>query len=172
MGPETRSAIKSFQAAAKLHVDGIYGTQTQSALISDSTNGRTVCVKSVPTSTTTTKPTSVTTTTASSGSSVPAAATSAITSYESTYGPAAGTWVIASSGRSSVDPTYVYFRIGPAPGHETTVQGGYGFVHGQGDSWAVTGFGSADVGCAPGNEKNQVVPAAVLAEFGVSCPTT
>jgi hypothetical protein len=103
---------------------------------------------------------------------VPAAATSAINAYEAANGPAAGTWVLASSSLSTVDPTYVYFRIGPAAGHENTVQGGYGFAHSSGGSWSVIGFGSADVGCPPGAAGNQVVPTNVLAEFGMSCPAT
>jgi hypothetical protein len=36
----------------------------------------------------------------------------------------------------------------------------------------VVGFGSAEVGCPPGAPGNAVVPAAVLAAFGLPCPTS
>jgi hypothetical protein len=78
--------------------------------------------------------------------------------------------VITGSSVSSVDPSYVLFHIGPAPGYESTVQGGYGFAHQVGASWTVIGFGSSEVGCPPGAAGNQVVPTNVLTGFGLSCP--
>ena len=99
-------------------------------------------------------------------------AIAAINSYQTANGPTAGTWQISSTAVSTVDPSYVLFRIGPAPGHETTVQGGYGFVHDRGGAWTVIGFGSSEVGCPPGNSQNVLVPSAVLAGFGASCPPT
>jgi hypothetical protein len=71
-----------------------------------------------------------------------------------------------------VDPSYVLFKVGPAPGHENTVQGGYGFVYLSGGTWSVTGFGTSEVGCPPNNSENQAVPTAVLSGFGLSCPRT
>jgi peptidoglycan hydrolase-like protein with peptidoglycan-binding domain len=133
-GPATTRALKAFQAAAGLTVDGVYGIQTKSKLL--------------------------------------AAVSAAITSYENANGPPAGTWVMSSSQVSAVDPTYVLFHIGPAPGHETTVQGGYGFAHSSGGTWSVIGFGSAQVGCPPGGPQSPVVPAAVLSGFGLTCPST
>jgi hypothetical protein len=163
-GPATTRALKAFQAAAGLTVDGVYGIQTKSKLLAAVSAGKRVC--------TTTPSTSSTSTTTPAGSGVPTAAIAAITSYENANGPPAGTWVMSSSQVSAVDPTYVLFHIGPAPGHETTVQGGYGFAHSSGGTWSVIGFGSAQVGCPPGGPQSPVVPAAVLSGFGLTCPST
>jgi peptidoglycan hydrolase-like protein with peptidoglycan-binding domain len=159
-GPATTQALRAFQAASGLTVDGVYGIQTKSKLLAAVSAGKRVCT------TTTTSTTSTT----SAGSGVPAAATAAITSYENANGPAAGTWMISSSQVSTVDPTYVIFHIGPTPGNQNTVQGGYGFAHSAGGTWSVIGFGSAEVGCPPGAPQNQVVPTAVLSGFGLTCP--
>jgi hypothetical protein len=167
-GPLTIAAVKAFQAASGISADGVYGSQTKLKLIAAVNAGKKVCVAST---TTTTAASSVTTTTASA-TGVPTAALTAITAYETAHGPAAGTWVITSTQRSTIDPSYVLFKVGPAPGHENTVQGGYGFVHLSGGTWSVTGFGSSEVGCPPNNAENQAVPAAVLSGFGLSCPTT
>jgi peptidoglycan hydrolase-like protein with peptidoglycan-binding domain len=167
-GPLTIAAVKAFQAASGISVDGVYGNQTKTKLIAAVNTGKKVCVAST---TTTTAASSVTTTTASA-SGVPTAALTAITAYETAHGPGAGTWEITSTQGSSVDPSYVLFKVGPAPGHEATVQGGYGFVHLSGGTWNVTGFGSSEVGCPPNNADNQAVPTAVLNGFGLSCPTT
>ena len=164
-GSATKQALRAFQSATGLSVDGIDGPKTQSTLAAAQNAGTKIC--STSGSTTTTARTG-TTTTAASG--VPAAATAAINSYETANGPAAGTWQITSSQVSKVDPSYVYFQIGPTAGHETTVQGGYGFAHLQSGTWSVIGFGSAQVGCPPGAAGNAVVPSTVLAEFGFSCP--
>ena len=95
-----------------------------------------------------------------------------INAWMAANGPTAGTWALTSTSISTVDPTYALFRIGPAPGYENSVQGGYGFVHQSGGTWTVTGFGSAGVGCPPGTATYPAVPAAVLAGFGVTCPTS
>lgn len=167
-GPLTIAAVKAFQRASGVSVDGVYGNQTRSRLIAAVNAGQKVCVAST---TTTTAASSVTTTTAST-SGVPTAALTAITAYETAHGPGPGAWEITSTQRSSVDPTYVLFKVGPAPGHENTVQGGYGFVHLSGGTWSVIGFGSSEVGCPPNDAENQAVPTAVLSGFGLSCPTT
>ncbi len=164
-GPATSQGIRAFQSAEKLTVDGVYGPNTKAKLVAAASAGTKVC----STATTTTS-TSATSTTTSSGSAVPSGATTAINAYQTAHGPPAGTWMITSSQVSSVDPTYVLFHIGPAPGHQTTVQGGYGFVHSSGGTWTVIGFGTAEVGCPPGSAQAPVVPAAVLTGFGVSCP--
>ncbi len=161
-GPATTRALKAFQAASGLTVDGVYGIQTKSKLLAAVSAGKRVC--------TTTPSTSSTSTTIPAGSAVPTAAIAAITSYENANGPPAGTWVMSSAQVSSVDPTYVLFHIGPAPGQ--AVQGGYGFAHSSGGTWSVIGFGSAEVGCPPGGPQDPVVPAAVLSGFGLTCPPT
>ncbi len=162
-GPLTTAAVRSFQAAEGLAVDGVYGSSTKSKLATAVAAGTRVCASS-----TTTTSSAVTTTTAASAA--PAAATAAINAYETANGPPVGTWQITSTQVSSVDPSYVLFRIGPAPGHEDTVQGGYGFVHNQSGTWTVIGLGSAQVGCPPGGAQTPVVPTAVLTGFGLACP--
>ena len=163
-GPATTRALKAFQTAEGLTADGVYGIQTKSKLLAAVSAGKRVCTPAPSTTSTST--------TTPSGAGVPSAAIAAITSYENTNGPAAGTWVMTSSQLSTVDPTYVLFHIGPAPGHEETVQGGYGFAHGSGSTWSVIGFGSAQVGCPPAGPQSPVVPTAVLSGFGLTCPPT
>jgi hypothetical protein len=123
---------------------------------------------SSPSSSSATTGSARTTTTTASG--VPAAAIAEINSYETTFGPSVGTWQITSTKVSSVDPSYILFRIGPASGHQDTVQGGYGFVQNRSGKWTVIGFGSAQVGCSPGSAQTPVVPTAVLTGFGLACP--
>jgi peptidoglycan hydrolase-like protein with peptidoglycan-binding domain len=160
IGPATTQALKSFQSASGLTVDGVYGSNTKAKLSSAASAGSKVCSSA-----------STTTTSSTTGTSgVPSGATAAITAYEAANGPKAGTWMVTSTAASTVDPSYVLFHIGPAPGYESTVQGGYGFVHGSGDTWMVIGFGSSEVGCPPGATGNQVVPTNVLTGFGLSCP--
>ncbi len=168
-GPLTTQAVRAFQTASGLTVDGVYGALTKSKLLAADGTGTRVCPS--PSSTTTTS-TPGTTTTAPSFPGVPPAVVTAITSYESSHGPAAGSWRISSAKLSGTDPTYAYFQIAPAPGHESTVQGGYGFVHSEGGVWSVVGFGTSEVGCPPDNSQNAAIPAAVLSEFGVSCPAS
>lgn len=159
IGSATTQALRSFQSASGLSIDGVYGSNTKAKLSSAAAAGSKVCTTAT-----------TTTTSSATGSSVPSAATAAINAYETTNGPKAGTWVITGSTVSSVDPSYVLFHIGPAAGDENTVQGGYGFVHQTGGSWTVIGFGSSEVGCPPGATGNQVVPTNVLTGFGLSCP--
>ena len=162
-GPLTTAAVRSFQAAEGLAVDGVYGSSTKSKLVMAAAAGARVCA-----STTTTTVSGETTTT--TASAAPAAAIAAINAYETTNGPPAGTWQIASTQVSSVDPSYILFRIGPTPGNQDSVQGGYGFVHNQSGAWTVIGFGSAQVGCPPAGPQTPVVPTAVLTGFGLVCP--
>ncbi|MGD0392194.1 MAG: peptidoglycan-binding domain-containing protein [Acidimicrobiales bacterium] len=170
-GPMTATAIRAFQTASGLPVDGVYGSMTRTKLLAAENAGTHVCTTS-PSTTTTTSSSSTTTTTAASFAGVPAPAVAAITAFETAHGPGVGTWQISSAKLSSADPSYVYFQIGPAPGHESTVQGGYGFVRTQGGMWSVVGFGTSAVGCPPNNSQNGLVPTAVLAEFGVTCPSS
>ena len=165
VGPATTAGLRAFQAADHLTVDGVYGPATKTKLLAAVAAGTKVCSTATSTTTTSTS----TSTTAVSPTAVPAAATAAINTYQAANGPAAGTWVISSSKRSAANPAYVLFDIGPAPGYENSVQGGYGFVYGSGTSWKVIAFGSAEVGCPPGNV---IVPTAVMTEFGLNCPPT
>lgn len=105
---------------------------------------------------------------APSGGGGTSAARAAVISYENVNGPPAGTWKIAGLTASSVDASYVLFRIGPKGNAQ--VQGGYGFVHDEGGVWKVIGFGSAEVGCPPGAPDNPVVPSKVLSGFRLTCP--
>ncbi len=145
-------------AAEGLGVDGVNGLSTKSKLVAATAAGAQVCAW-----TTTTNGSTVTTTT--TASAAPAEATAAINAYETANGPPAGTWQITSTQVSSVDPSYILFRVGPTPGHQNTVQGGYGFVHGQSGTWTVVGLGSTQVGCPPGSVQTPVVPIAVLTGF-------
>jgi hypothetical protein len=108
----------------------------------------------------------------SKGPAVPSGATAAINHYETKNGPGVGKWIIGSSHLSKADPSYAFFRIVPARGFEDSVQGGFGFAHDSGSGWNVVGFGTAQVGCAGAGSNVPVVPAAVLAEFGFSCPVS
>jgi peptidoglycan hydrolase-like protein with peptidoglycan-binding domain len=166
-GPATTRAIRSFQSSGGLSVDGVYGANTKAKLLAAVAAGKKVCTTTTTTSTTV----AASTTTAPSGTGVPAAATAAITAYETAHGPTAGTWAITSSALSSVNPNYVLFRIGPASNTDVDVQPGYGIVYSSGGTWTVIGFGSAEVGC-PGTSQTPVVPAPVLSGFGLTCPTT
>ncbi len=165
-GPATTSAVRLFQSADGLSVDGVYGAATRAKLLAAVSAGKKVCT----TSSTTTTTGASSTTTAPSGAGVPAAATAAINAYEAAHGPAAGTWAITGSQLSSVDPNYVLFRIGPVSNSQVNVQPGYGIVYLSGGTWSVIGFGSAEVGC-PGSGA-PVVPMPVLSGFGLTCPTT
>jgi peptidoglycan hydrolase-like protein with peptidoglycan-binding domain len=168
-GPATTTAVRAFQAAERLRVDGVYGSSTRARLVAAAAAGTKVC-STVPTSTSTTSGSTTTTTGSNSGSGAPTAAVAAINAYEAANGPPAGSWQLTSTQVSGVDPTYVLFRIGPSPGHESTVQGGYGFAHSTGGVWSVVGFGTAEVGCPSAGSHSPLVPSAVLAGFGLSCP--
>ena len=66
------------------------------------------------------------------------------------------------------DPTWGRFDALPAPGQESTYQGGSGIVHCAADAWVVTDFGTAEVGC-PGGPV-QPPPDAVRTDLGIECP--
>ncbi len=76
-GSATSQAIKEFQKAAGLTVDGIYGTVTNNTALADVKTGRRICASSSTTttttvpSTTTTSSTSSTTTTTSTTTTLP-----------------------------------------------------------------------------------------------------
>ncbi len=71
IGPETDAAIKEFQSAEGLEVDGEVGRETSAALTKAASEGRKVCGTSSSTTTTADK----TTTTASGGGTAPCTAT-------------------------------------------------------------------------------------------------
>ena len=141
--------------------------------------GVSACSTSSKPSATTSPPANVSTTLGVVGTSVPknyvptkevpAAALEAIQKYETKKGPALGTWVITGAQLSTVDPTYVLFKVSPAEGHENEVQGGYGFARNVGGKWTVLGYGTDAVGCPPGTPENPAVPAKVLAAFALTC---
>lgn len=164
VGPATTKAVRAFQAADGLTADGVYGSATRTKLLAAAAAGTRVCTTPSTTTTTSASPT----TTSASGQAAALVAT--INAWMAANGPTAGTWALTSTALSTVDPTYALFRIGPAPGYENSVQGGYGFAHLSGGTWSVIGFGSAGVGCPPGTATYPAVPAAVLAGFGVTCP--
>jgi hypothetical protein len=77
IGPETDAAIKEFQSAEGLEVDGEVGTETSAALTKAASEGRKVCGATPASTTTTTKSTTTAkpTTTASGGGSAACTAT-------------------------------------------------------------------------------------------------
>ena len=100
LGPQTTQALRNFQAASHLTVDGVYGPNTEGVLAPAARSGVRVCVASSA-STTTTTPKSTTTTTSASTVSAPctSAAISAalqpgetLNSYQCGGGWAAGSW--------------------------------------------------------------------------------
>jgi hypothetical protein len=72
VGPTTTAAVKAFQAAVGITVDGIYGPNTEGHLLAADKAGTKVCSSSAPVTTTT-----VPSTTTTSGSSVSAPCTTA-----------------------------------------------------------------------------------------------
>jgi peptidoglycan hydrolase-like protein with peptidoglycan-binding domain len=84
-GSATAQAIRSFQKAAGLTVDGIYGTATESQALADVKAGKKICSSSTTTSTTgtstttTTKPSGTTTTTKPSGTTTSTTSTTTST---------------------------------------------------------------------------------------------
>ena len=99
LGPATTQALRNFQAASHLTVDGIYGPNSEGVLTSAAAAGTRVCVSS--SATTTTTATSTTTTTSATTVSAPctSAAISAalqpgetLNSYQCGGGWAAGSW--------------------------------------------------------------------------------
>lgn len=148
--------------------------------------GVAACSSSAKTTTSTTPPADVTTTSPLVGTSVPPGykpgdkpvppeALTAITKYLTVHGPPIGTWAITSVQASTVDPSYVMYRITPASGHESEGATGYGFAreqgtaHVAGSKWIALGFGTDAVGCPPGAADDPEVPAKVLVGFSITC---
>ncbi|HEY5246783.1 MAG TPA: hypothetical protein VIJ60_14030, partial [Acidimicrobiales bacterium] len=117
--------------------------------------------------TTTTAPPAATTTT-----SQQSALTAAVTAFQTSEGVPQSKYLVTKVQVSTVQSTWAIFSVGPSTTSKATFQGGYGFLHRSGGTWSVASFGSAEVGCPPGAAGNTVVPTAVLAGFGQSCPTT
>jgi hypothetical protein len=115
----------------------------------------------VPGTTTTAPPTTTTT-------SAPSPLTTAVIAFETSQGVPRSSYQVNSVVVSTVDASWAKFTIGPTAATATTFQGGYGYLHQTAGTWAVTGFGTAEVGCSTGAT---AVPAAVLAGFGTACPT-
>jgi len=98
-----------------------------------------------------------------------AAIVAAITAFQHSQNVNPSYWTITSVTISKVDPTWAKFTIGATAAGQANFQPVYGFVHRTGSTWAVTGVGTADVGCPPGAPDNQVVPTAVMTGFGITC---
>ena len=117
-----------------------------------------------------------TTTTMAANSTLPDI-TKAVVAYQSSQGIPASRYLITGINVSTVDPTWARFAVGPSNTDRATFQGGYGFVHRSAGRWRVTGFGTAQVGCpltgstTPAAVTYVVVPPAVLAAFGLPCPS-
>lgn len=104
IGPETTRAVKDFQSASHLTVDGVYGPNTEGLLTAAASAGATTCTSSTPattapTTTTTTAAPATTTTGAPATAACTAAAISAalgtgktLNSYQCGNGWAAGSW--------------------------------------------------------------------------------
>jgi peptidoglycan hydrolase-like protein with peptidoglycan-binding domain len=86
-GSVTAQAIRNFQSASGLTVDGIYGTATASQAIADVRAGKRICPSSSTTTTSTTG-TSSTTTTRPSGSSTTTTTTTTSAPSTTTTAPA------------------------------------------------------------------------------------
>ncbi|CUU58186.1 hypothetical protein Ga0074812_11795 [Parafrankia irregularis] len=61
---------------------------------------------------------------------------------------------------SSIDSTWAY-----AGAYSPSAGGAQAVLHRTGDAWRLVSYGSAEVGCGEG------VPAAVMTEFGLDCPS-
>jgi len=77
-------------------------------------------------------------------------------------------YIIANVSLARSDSTWARFDTLPAAGQESSYQGGFGLAHCDGTSWAVTDFGTAEVGC-PGGAVTPPPPA-VRADLGIDCP--
>ncbi len=77
-------------------------------------------------------------------------------------------YLVANVSLSRSDSTWARFDTLPAAGQEASYQGGFGLAHCDGTSWAVTDFGSAEVGCPGGAVAPP--PPAVRADLGIDCP--
>jgi hypothetical protein len=85
--------------------------------------------------------------------------------YQKQHGVARNVYQISAVIVSTVDTTWARFGVGPAPGYESTFQGGYGVAHRIGGTWSVVDMGTAEVGCSPGGP-----PPPVRASLNLGCP--
>lgn len=103
IGPKTKQAIRDFQAATGLTVDGIYGPNTEGLLTAAAKSGARICTSTPPSTTTTTvaPTTTAPTTTAPAAVSAPCTAPAitaalkageTLISYQCANGWAAGSW--------------------------------------------------------------------------------
>jgi peptidoglycan hydrolase-like protein with peptidoglycan-binding domain len=98
IGPQTTQAIRSFQAASHLAVDGVYGPDTEGQLLAATRIGVRVCVATPASTTTSTAATTTTVATAASAPCTTAAISAALASGETVNtvtcgnGWAAGSW--------------------------------------------------------------------------------
>jgi hypothetical protein len=105
--------------------------------VTTSTTSQRVTTTTLPKPTPTPRSSTTTTTAAADPMTV------AINAFQAAQGPARG-WVISSTQASAVDPSYILFKLDPAPGYETSYQGGYGFVqHQASGAWSVIGSGTS-----------------------------
>jgi len=77
-------------------------------------------------------------------------------------------YLVANVSLARSDSTWARFDTLPAAGKEATYQGGSGLAHCDGTTWAVTDFGTAEVGCPGGAVAPP--PPAVRADLGIDCP--
>jgi hypothetical protein len=66
------------------------------------------------------------------------------------------------------DPTWARFDTLPVAGQESSYQGGSGIAHCASGAWAVTDFGTTEVGCPGGAVAPP--PSAVRSDLGIDCP--
>jgi hypothetical protein len=77
-------------------------------------------------------------------------------------------YTVANVSLARSDATWARFDTLPAPGEESVYQGGSGIAHCDGTAWAVTDFGTAEVGCPGGAVAPP--PEAVRTDLGIDCP--
>ncbi len=77
-------------------------------------------------------------------------------------------YLVANVSLARSDSTWARFDTLPAAGQESSYRGGFGLAHCDGTTWAVTDFGSAEVGCPGGTVPPP--PPAVRADLGINCP--
>jgi peptidoglycan hydrolase-like protein with peptidoglycan-binding domain len=101
LGPMTTRALRNFQTATHLNVDGIYGPNTEGLLAPAARAGVRICVSGATTTTTTTASSTTTTTTSASTVSAPCTAAAigatlqpgeTLNAYQCGGGWAAGSW--------------------------------------------------------------------------------
>jgi hypothetical protein len=115
---------------------------------------------------------SISTGTSSTTTTAPTTARAAVVVFLNDQGVEPTKYTITRASAAKANPAWAYFQVGPVRTDRDTFQAFYGFAHKTGGQWKVVGSGSSEVGCPPGAPGNALVPAAVLAEFGLVCPTT